>query len=105
MHVQRLRDLIRAHLDDPVEFASVWDAVTEAELTPWYRENLEEDRAQPAGLVWPAISGGKTASFDAAPGRCCRAAAIVSHVADPARSRRLHRRRSATSRQAARGLA
>lgn len=44
MHVQRLRDAIRAHLDDPREFAEVWDAVTEAELTPWYRENLEEDR-------------------------------------------------------------
>ena len=46
MHVQRLRDAIRAHLDDPREFAEVWDGVTEAELTPWYRENLEEDRDQ-----------------------------------------------------------
>jgi 2-polyprenyl-6-methoxyphenol hydroxylase-like FAD-dependent oxidoreductase len=44
MHVQRLRDVIRSHLDDPREFAEVWDAVTEAELTPWYRDNLEEDR-------------------------------------------------------------
>ena len=44
MHVQRLRDVIRAHLADPLEFAEVWDAVTEAELTPWYRENVEEDR-------------------------------------------------------------
>lgn len=44
MHVQRLRDVIRGHLDDPREFAEAWDAVTEAELTPWYRENLEEDR-------------------------------------------------------------
>jgi 2-polyprenyl-6-methoxyphenol hydroxylase-like FAD-dependent oxidoreductase len=46
MHVQRLRDVIRAHLNEPREFAEVWDAVTEAELTPWYRENLEEDRAR-----------------------------------------------------------
>ena len=44
MHVRHLRDVIRAHLGDPREFAEVWDAVTETELTPWYRENLEEDR-------------------------------------------------------------
>ena len=50
MHVQRLRDVIRTHLDDPLEFANVWDAVTEAELTPWYRENLEEDRARIAEI-------------------------------------------------------
>lgn len=46
MHVQRLRDVIRLHLDDPREFAQTWDAVTEAELAPWYRENVEEDRAR-----------------------------------------------------------
>jgi 2-polyprenyl-6-methoxyphenol hydroxylase-like FAD-dependent oxidoreductase len=46
MHVQRLRDLIRAHLDNPLEFAAAWDAATEAELVPWYRENVEEDRAR-----------------------------------------------------------
>jgi hypothetical protein len=44
MHVQCLRDVVRKHLDDPLEFAEAWDAVTESELTPWYRENLEEDR-------------------------------------------------------------
>ncbi len=46
MHVQRLRDVLQAHLDDPREFAEAWDAVTEAELTPWYRDNVEEDRAR-----------------------------------------------------------
>jgi flavin-dependent dehydrogenase len=44
LHAQRLRDTIRDHLDDPREFAVAWDAVTEAELTPWYRETVEEDR-------------------------------------------------------------
>jgi 2-polyprenyl-6-methoxyphenol hydroxylase-like FAD-dependent oxidoreductase len=44
IHVQRLRDVIRAHLHDLVEFAEVWDAVTEAELAPWYRDNVAEDR-------------------------------------------------------------
>ena len=42
--VQRLCDVVREHLDDPVQFAQAWDAVTEAELTPWYRETVEEDR-------------------------------------------------------------
>jgi 2-polyprenyl-6-methoxyphenol hydroxylase-like FAD-dependent oxidoreductase len=46
MHVRRLRDVIRAHLHDPLEFAAAWDAATEAELVPWYRENVEEDRAR-----------------------------------------------------------
>jgi 2-polyprenyl-6-methoxyphenol hydroxylase-like FAD-dependent oxidoreductase len=46
MHVQRLRDVIHAHLHDPLEFATAWDAATEAELVPWYRENVEEDRAR-----------------------------------------------------------
>jgi 2-polyprenyl-6-methoxyphenol hydroxylase-like FAD-dependent oxidoreductase len=46
MHVQHLRNVIRTHLDDPPEFAQVWDAVTEAELAPWYRDNVEADRAR-----------------------------------------------------------
>ena len=46
MHVQCLRDVMRAHLDEPREFATAWDQVTEAELTPWYRENVEEDRVR-----------------------------------------------------------
>jgi 2-polyprenyl-6-methoxyphenol hydroxylase-like FAD-dependent oxidoreductase len=44
MHAQRLRDVVRSHLDNPREFAETWDAVTEAELTPWYRETVEENR-------------------------------------------------------------
>jgi hypothetical protein len=46
MHVQRLRDVIRTHLHDPLEFAAAWDAATEADLVPWYRENVEEDHAR-----------------------------------------------------------
>ncbi|MGH2895967.1 MAG: FAD-dependent oxidoreductase, partial [Solirubrobacteraceae bacterium] len=42
----RLRDVARSHLADPREFASAWDAVTERELTPWYRETVAEDRAR-----------------------------------------------------------
>jgi hypothetical protein len=46
MHVQHLRDAIRTHLHNPLEFAHAWDSVTEAELVPWYRDNVEADRAR-----------------------------------------------------------
>ena len=46
MHARRLRDVVRAHLDDPRELAEAWDAVTEAELTPWYRDTVAEDRTR-----------------------------------------------------------
>jgi 2-polyprenyl-6-methoxyphenol hydroxylase-like FAD-dependent oxidoreductase len=46
VHAARLRDVVRSHVADPGEFASAWDAVTESELTPWYRETVAEDRAR-----------------------------------------------------------
>lgn len=45
-HAQRLRDVVREHGSDPFAFAQAWDAVTEAELTPWYRDTVREDRAR-----------------------------------------------------------
>jgi 2-polyprenyl-6-methoxyphenol hydroxylase-like FAD-dependent oxidoreductase len=44
LHAQCLREVVSSHLDDPLEFAQAWDAATEAKLTPWYRETVEEDR-------------------------------------------------------------
>jgi 2-polyprenyl-6-methoxyphenol hydroxylase-like FAD-dependent oxidoreductase len=44
LHAQCLREVVSSHLDDPLEFAHAWDAATEAKLTPWYRETVEEDR-------------------------------------------------------------
>ena len=35
-----------SYLENPRELAEVWDALTEAEILPWYRENVEEDRAR-----------------------------------------------------------
>lgn len=46
LHTKCLREVINSHLDDPLEFAEAWDATTEAKLTPWYRETVEEDRAR-----------------------------------------------------------
>jgi 2-polyprenyl-6-methoxyphenol hydroxylase-like FAD-dependent oxidoreductase len=49
-HVQHLREVIREHLGDPRRLAEEWSAVTEAELAPWYRETVEEDRARMAEI-------------------------------------------------------
>jgi 2-polyprenyl-6-methoxyphenol hydroxylase-like FAD-dependent oxidoreductase len=44
LHAQLLAEVVRAHPDDPHDFAEAWDEITEAELAPWYRETVEEDR-------------------------------------------------------------
>jgi 2-polyprenyl-6-methoxyphenol hydroxylase-like FAD-dependent oxidoreductase len=44
--VWHLREVIRSHLENPHSLAKTWDAVAQTELTPWYRETVEEDRAR-----------------------------------------------------------
>jgi 2-polyprenyl-6-methoxyphenol hydroxylase-like FAD-dependent oxidoreductase len=44
MHARCLREVVGSHLENPGEFAAAFDAGTEAELTPWYRETVAEDR-------------------------------------------------------------
>jgi 2-polyprenyl-6-methoxyphenol hydroxylase-like FAD-dependent oxidoreductase len=46
LHAQCLRETVGAHLEDPLDFAEAWDAVTEARLMPWYWETVAEDRAR-----------------------------------------------------------
>jgi 2-polyprenyl-6-methoxyphenol hydroxylase-like FAD-dependent oxidoreductase len=41
-HAQLLRDTLRE--EEPGRFAEAWDAATEAELTPWYRASVRQDR-------------------------------------------------------------
>jgi 2-polyprenyl-6-methoxyphenol hydroxylase-like FAD-dependent oxidoreductase len=41
-HAQLLRDTLRE--EEPGRFAEAWDAATEAELTPWYRNTVQQDR-------------------------------------------------------------
>jgi 2-polyprenyl-6-methoxyphenol hydroxylase-like FAD-dependent oxidoreductase len=43
-HAQLLRDTLRE--EEPDRFAEAWDAATEAELTPWYRNTVQQDRAR-----------------------------------------------------------
>jgi len=46
LHAGHLRDLVQGGLDDPRKFAASLDALTEAHLTPWYRDTVVEDRAR-----------------------------------------------------------
>jgi 2-polyprenyl-6-methoxyphenol hydroxylase-like FAD-dependent oxidoreductase len=46
MHAQRLRDVVRTTFDGPHDFALEWDAVTEAELAPWYWNQVATDQAR-----------------------------------------------------------
>jgi 2-polyprenyl-6-methoxyphenol hydroxylase-like FAD-dependent oxidoreductase len=50
LHARRLRDVARYHLEHPPETVEVWDAASEAELTPWIRSTIAEDRARRRAL-------------------------------------------------------
>jgi 2-polyprenyl-6-methoxyphenol hydroxylase-like FAD-dependent oxidoreductase len=81
MHVQRLRDAVRGHLDHPAEFAEAWDAVTEHELVPWYRENVEEDRARIAEIE--ALRNGLGHRSAGTPSAVLRRALLAAVGRDP----------------------
>jgi hypothetical protein len=44
LHARCLRAVVREELDDPRSFAVAWDTATEAELIPWYRATVHDDR-------------------------------------------------------------
>jgi 2-polyprenyl-6-methoxyphenol hydroxylase-like FAD-dependent oxidoreductase len=44
IHAQRLRDVLRNEVDDPTELIRRFDAVTETEVTPFYRNQIADDR-------------------------------------------------------------
>jgi 2-polyprenyl-6-methoxyphenol hydroxylase-like FAD-dependent oxidoreductase len=80
-HVQLLRDTIREHLDDPRRFASAWDAVTEAELAPWYWETVEEDRDRFAEIE--ALRNGAAPGGEPAASTRMRRALLAAAARDP----------------------
>jgi 2-polyprenyl-6-methoxyphenol hydroxylase-like FAD-dependent oxidoreductase len=45
-HAQRLRDVVREHLDDPNVLARAWDEITETEFKPLYDDVIGEDRSR-----------------------------------------------------------
>jgi len=49
-HAARVRDTVRDHIEDPIDFAEAWDSVTEAEFTPWYRATVAADRGRLAEM-------------------------------------------------------
>jgi flavin-dependent dehydrogenase len=81
MHARRLRDTARSHLDDPREFAEAWDAVTESELTPWYRETVEEDRARLRQIE--ALRGGQASQPASDRTAAMRGAMFTAFAYDP----------------------
>ena len=51
VHAQRLRDVVReGRLDDPEALVRGFDAVTEADVTPYYRNQIAADRARIAEM-------------------------------------------------------
>jgi 2-polyprenyl-6-methoxyphenol hydroxylase-like FAD-dependent oxidoreductase len=46
LHARRLRDVLRSAGDDPLALAERFDALTEADIAPWYRAQIAVDRAR-----------------------------------------------------------
>ena len=81
LHAQRLRDVLREHGEHPREFAEAWDAVTEAELTPWYRDTIGEDRARLREIE--ALRAGVVPGPPSTPEAQLRAALMTAIPHDP----------------------
>jgi len=95
LHAVALRDLLRTSAaDNPGELARQWDAVTEAELRPWYDVTLHNDRHRlgeirailagqdyrPADPIWEVSK-----ALDAAAGldpACLRATVAIGNVVE-----------------------
>ena len=80
-HAEMLRDVVRKHVDQPYEFAQRWDAVTEEQLTPWYRETVDENRDGLRQLD-AARNGTNGQHADASPS-ALRAALLTAMPHDP----------------------
>jgi 2-polyprenyl-6-methoxyphenol hydroxylase-like FAD-dependent oxidoreductase len=50
LHAQRLRNCVRDGLDDPADFVRRFDAITQADVTPYYRSQIAQDRARVAEM-------------------------------------------------------
>jgi 2-polyprenyl-6-methoxyphenol hydroxylase-like FAD-dependent oxidoreductase len=50
VHAQLLRHVVAGHLDDPAGFARVWDQRTDEIATPFYRNQIADDRARLAEM-------------------------------------------------------
>jgi hypothetical protein len=50
MHALGTVEVVQQHLDRPLELALSHDSMTEARVTPWYRDTIEIDRKRIAGV-------------------------------------------------------
>jgi hypothetical protein len=50
LHAQLLRNVARRHINDPQAFALAYDAETERQVTPFYRNQIAADRARIAEM-------------------------------------------------------
>ena len=50
LNAQVLRDTARQHINDPATFAMVYDAETERQVAPFYRNQIAADRARVAEM-------------------------------------------------------
>jgi 2-polyprenyl-6-methoxyphenol hydroxylase-like FAD-dependent oxidoreductase len=50
LHAQRLRDTVRSCIDDPAAFAHAWDHATEADVSPFYWNQIKADRQRIAEM-------------------------------------------------------
>jgi 2-polyprenyl-6-methoxyphenol hydroxylase-like FAD-dependent oxidoreductase len=98
LHAVRLRDTAGTHLDDPREFAEAWDTITEEELTPWYRDTVEEDRTRLAEIE--ALRHGVAYAPPAGSPAALRTALLSAAVRDADAYRALLATRNCLSRQA-----
>ena len=81
LHVQILRDMVREHLDEPYELAQALDARTEAELTPWYRETVSEDRGRVREIE--ALREGRAPEVEDGESASLRTAMLAALARDP----------------------
>jgi 2-polyprenyl-6-methoxyphenol hydroxylase-like FAD-dependent oxidoreductase len=81
LHATRLRDVVRAELGAPGRLAEAVDAVTEAELTPWYRATLDVDRDRQAEI--DALVDGRPVPPPADDGAAVGRALAVAMAYDP----------------------
>jgi 2-polyprenyl-6-methoxyphenol hydroxylase-like FAD-dependent oxidoreductase len=81
-----LRDVVRAHGDEPLALVTELDRVTETTLTPWYRQQVERDRLR-AAEVTRIIAGAEPLDAPDDPIRRLQAAFFAAAATDPDVSR------------------
>jgi 2-polyprenyl-6-methoxyphenol hydroxylase-like FAD-dependent oxidoreductase len=76
-----LRDTLREHSDDPARLGMEYDRVTEETLTPWYRDQVDQDN-ELAAEVQATIDGRPPASSADDPAKQLQAALFTAASAD-----------------------